>query len=76
MERQAMNFGAQFWVGEQISGGDYRCQSGVSGATVKAYLRLDFVSYRYAVSRQRAVGSAEIGYVLVESWSFFSWAAR
>jgi hypothetical protein len=71
-----MNFGARFWVGEQISGGDYRCQSGVTGAMAKAYVRLDFFSYCYAVSGQQVVGSVQIDYALVESCSFFSWAAR
>jgi hypothetical protein len=76
MKRQAMIFGAQFWVGEQINKGDYRCQSGVSGAMVKAYVRFDFFSYCYAVSWQQVVGSVQIDYALVESCSFFSWAAR
>jgi hypothetical protein len=75
MERQALNFSVQFRVGEQVSGGDYRHQFGISGAMAGACIRLDFYSYGYAVSLQRAVGSVRIDYALIENRSFFSLAA-
>ena len=67
-----MNFGAQFRVGEQISGGDYRCQSGISGAMVQVCVRFDFFSCGYVVLLQPAVGSVRIDYAFVETRSFFS----
>jgi hypothetical protein len=65
MERQTMDFGVEFWTREQISGSDCHCQSKTSVATVKAFVRLDFFSYRYVLCLQRAVGSGRIVYALV-----------
>jgi hypothetical protein len=75
IERQAMNFGAQFWEAGRISRGDYRCQPGVFGAMVEAYPGLDLFFYRCGVSTQHGVGFERIECALVENRSFFSLAA-
>ena len=60
VKRQAMNFGAKFWVREPFSGDGYRCQLGTSAAMVEGRVLLDFFSRRYFVSLQRAVGFVRI----------------
>jgi hypothetical protein len=64
-----MNFGPRFWVEQRVSGGDCRCQSGVSGAMAGAYVQLECSLYRYAVC-------GWIDYASVECSSFFSSAAQ